>query len=47
MECKEAGRRGGLARAKNLSKDELSKLMTAAVNARWAKYRARKEGKSI
>ena len=38
----ELGRKGGKARAKKLSKDELSKQGRSAVEARWAKDKSKK-----
>jgi hypothetical protein len=37
------GRKGGKARAKNLTESELSEQGRAAVNARWERYRQAKE----
>ena len=39
----ELGRKGGLARARNLSKEQLSKIGRAAVKARWAKFEKKGE----
>jgi hypothetical protein len=37
------GRLGGLARAKKMSKKQMSDAMKKAVNARWKKYRENKK----
>jgi len=39
MDTKDAGRRGGLQRARNLTPEQLSAIGTKAVKARWRKHR--------
>jgi hypothetical protein len=43
MNCGEAGRLGGFARAKKLSPERRSEIARNAINARWAKVRAQVE----
>jgi len=44
LTVREIGRRGGLARARNLSPERRSEIARMAVEARWRKYRD-KEGR--
>jgi hypothetical protein len=43
MDRSQAGRKGGYARAKKLSKKRQSEIARKAVNARWAKVRAERQ----
>ena len=45
MNSKQMGRRGGLARARNMNKKERSEASRLAVNARWGKKKKRRRKK--
>jgi hypothetical protein len=42
MDTREAGRRGGIARAKKLTPEQRKAISAKAVAARWKKYRLKK-----